>query len=84
MTIFMVMKSVSIAEIKTHAPRVIREVEAGEQYTITRRNRPVARLISCGTAKNKTRPGFDPGVVIKGDLTEPSLDASEWGDLLAE
>jgi len=32
-------------EAKTHLPRLLQRVEAGERFVITRHNRPVAELI---------------------------------------
>lgn len=77
----MVMKSHSIADLKAHAPRIIREVETGEPCQITRRNTPVAQVIGVRRTKNRTRAGFDPKVVIRTDPCEPALQRSEWGDL---
>ena len=84
MAILMVMKEVSIAQLKAHAPRVVRAVETGEVVVITRRNQPVARLLSCAVAPNQTRLGFDPSVKILGDVTAPVLEAEEWGGLSLE
>jgi len=40
------MDTVSIAEIETHLNEFVARAEAGEEITITRDGRPVARLIS--------------------------------------
>lgn len=72
----------SIAELKNHSPRIIRSVEAGEPYLVTRRNKPVARILPCCESPvNRTQIGFDAKVRILGSLTEPALDLDEWGDL---
>ncbi|HZP88800.1 MAG TPA: type II toxin-antitoxin system prevent-host-death family antitoxin [Burkholderiales bacterium] len=39
------MKQVNVHEAKTHLSRLIDEVEAGEEVTIAKANRPVARLL---------------------------------------
>lgn len=39
------MKSVGSYEAKTHLPRLLSQVEKGETITITKRGRPVARLV---------------------------------------
>lgn len=76
------MKSASIAELKTHSPRIIRSVEAGESCLVTRRNKPVAQILPCNEPQlNQTKLGYDPTVSISGSLTEATLDAEEWGDL---
>lgn len=82
MAILIAMHSASIAELKAHSPKIIRLVEAGQPYVVTRRNKPVARILPCGPSKeNGTRVGFDSKVRIFGSLTEPVLDSREWGDL---
>ncbi|MFP4070306.1 MAG: type II toxin-antitoxin system Phd/YefM family antitoxin [Opitutales bacterium] len=82
MAMFIAMNSASIAELKAHSPRIIRSVEAGEPFLITRRNKPVAQILPCRTSPlNRTQVGFDAKVRILGSLTEPALDPDEWGDL---
>lgn len=82
MTILMAMKTTSIADLKTHSPRIIRAVEAGEPCLVTRRNKPVAQILPCRDCpENRTKLGFDAKVRVIGSLTEPALNASEWGDL---
>jgi len=78
----MAMKNMSIAELKAQAPHFVRRVESGESYVVTRHNKPVAKMVPMDTSCNRTRPNFDEAVRICGDLTQPVLDASEWGDLL--
>jgi prevent-host-death family protein len=39
------MKQVGVYEAKTHLPRLLDEVEAGETITLTRHGKPVARLV---------------------------------------
>jgi prevent-host-death family protein len=41
----MSMKSIGAYEAKTHLPRLLDEVEAGETITITKHGRPVAVLV---------------------------------------
>ena len=82
MAIFIDMNTTSIAELKSHSPRIIRSVEAGEPYLVTRRNKPVAQILPCRASPlNRTQVGFDEKVLILGSLTEPALDSGEWGDL---
>lgn len=82
MVIYIPMNTASIAELKAHSPRIIRSVEAGEPYLVTRRNKPVARILPCiESPVNRTRVGFDKKVRIVGNLTEPALDSEEWGNL---
>ena len=39
------MKTVKIAELKDQLSRHLRAVEAGEEVTVTDRNRPIARIV---------------------------------------
>ena len=39
------MTDVGSFEAKTHLPRLLRDVERGQTITITRRGRPIARLV---------------------------------------
>ena len=39
------MKTVNMLEAKTHLSQLVLEVEAGEEVTIARNGRPVARLV---------------------------------------
>lgn len=41
---------VSVYEAKTHLSRLLADVEAGAEVTITRHGRPVARLVPVGDA----------------------------------
>lgn len=45
------MKSTTIADAKTHLSALIAEIEAGEEVVITRRGKPVARLIAEPSSK---------------------------------
>ena len=52
------MKTLGAFEAKTHFGELLREVERGESFEITRRNRPVARLVGVddrGTEREATR-----------------------------
>ena len=58
-------ETVGIRELKNGASRIINRVEAGEPITVTRRGKPVARIVSTGTpphlaamiAEGAVRPG---------------------------
>ena len=39
------MSRIGVFEAKAHLPRLLRRVEAGERFVITRHDRPVAELI---------------------------------------
>lgn len=68
-------KAVNIHEAKTHLSRLIERVEAGEEITIARAGRPVAKLVPL-TRRTEPRPlGLWKGkVVIKPDFDDPLPD----------
>ena len=39
------MSEIGVFEAKTHLPKLLQRVQAGERFVITRHNRPVAELI---------------------------------------
>ena len=43
------MSEIGVFEAKTHLPRLLKRVQAGERFVITRHNRPVAELIPSRT-----------------------------------
>jgi prevent-host-death family protein len=65
-------KAVNIHEAKTHLSRLIERVEAGEEITICRAGRPVARIVAYVGRREPRQPGFWKGrVVIKPEFDEP-------------
>ena len=55
------MKTVKVHEAKTHLSRLLERVEAGEEITIARGKRPVARLVPIVAAPR--RPGLLKGKI---------------------
>ena len=55
------MLEVNVHEAKTHLSRLLSRVEAGEQVTIARAGRPVAKLVPIDPAKGRRTPGRDVG-----------------------
>ena len=47
------MKSVGTYEAKTHLPRLLSQVEKGESITITKRGKPIAKLVPADVAEQK-------------------------------
>ena len=45
------MRQIGAYEAKTHLPRLLDEVAAGESITITKHGRPVAMLVPAGPAR---------------------------------
>ena len=59
------MPTVNVHEAKTHLSRLLAQVEAGEEVTIARNGKPVARLVQ---ARDLGRPQPD---VFKGKVVVP-------------
>jgi len=75
------MKSVGANEAKTHLPRLLRAVAAGESVVITKHGVPVARLVPA------RRQGPEPGEVIRSLRQARSgvtLGGLSWADLISE
>lgn len=51
-------KSVNIHEAKTHLSRLVERVEAGEEITLARAGRPVARLVPYQARREPRRLGI--------------------------
>jgi prevent-host-death family protein len=66
----------NVHEAKTHLSRLLQRVAAGEEVTIARAGKPVARLVAVEPEKVKVRPlGFDRGRVwVADDFDAPLPD----------
>jgi prevent-host-death family protein len=75
-------KRVNIHEAKTHLSRLVERVESGEEITLARAGRPVARLVPYRTRQEPRRPGLWKGRV----RIDPSFDEPlpEFGKALGE
>jgi prevent-host-death family protein len=76
------MRSVGAFEAKTHLAALLDEVEAGEQITITRHGRPVARLVP-----PNDHPPADLAITIerlRAFNAGQSLGGHSWRDLRDE
>lgn len=79
------MKTVNVAEAKTHFSSLIDIVESGETVLICKRNLPVAKMMRVERhgsldLKHRTEIGWAKGTGVKilGDLTDPALPAADW------
>ena len=71
-------KAVNIHEAKTHLSRLIERVEAGEEITIARAGRPVAKLVPYVRSAEPRKLGLWRGkVVINPDFDDPLPDFDE-------
>lgn len=73
------MKTMSISEFKAHALRVIEDVfESRESLVITKRGKPVARVIPYQEQTSKPRPGrLSQYFIYEKDIVAP-LDSKDW------
>lgn len=75
------MPTVTAAEFKAKCLSLMDAVQqGGEEITITKRGKPVARLVAVAAAK----PGFPFGcmkgsIEILGDIVTPALTPEAWG-----
>jgi prevent-host-death family protein len=59
------MRAYNVAEAKTHLSEILERVEAGEEILLTRRGKPVARVVPDRSSKTRRVLGFARG---KGKL----------------
>lgn len=71
---------VNIYDAKTNLSRLIARVEAGEEFTLSRNGRPVARLMPLTPQRARREPGlWKSRVTIADDFDDFSdSDAGEW------
>jgi len=63
---------VNVHEAKTHFSQLLQRVEAGEEVTIARAGKPVAKLIAAGPSGGKRPMGMDRGKIwISDDFDAP-------------
>ena len=78
------MKKMAAGAFKVHCLAVMDEVQSKrESVLITKRGKPVAKLVPVGNEKDDIF-GFMKGkgkIEIKGDIVSPIISREEWGDL---
>ena len=61
------MKTATVGEIQKNFGKVIKDINLGEEITITKRGRPIAKLVALGPKQDITWPDFySDAIVIKG------------------
>jgi len=72
--------TVNVYDAKTQLSKLITRVEQGEEITISRNGRPVARLVPLSPRRPDRTPGLFAGQIVMSDdfddLTEQ--DARDW------
>ena len=61
------MKFVNIHEAKTHLSRLLDEVSRGEEVTIAKAGKPIARLVPVTNSRPTRTPGFLRGKIRMSD-----------------
>ena len=61
-------RAVSVHEAKTHLSRLLVAVAGGEEITIERSGRPVARLVPTDTASDEQRTPGEDRIVMRKDF----------------
>ena len=67
------MDSVNVHEAKTHLSRLLARVAAGEEIVISKRGRPVARLVPAGPVPKTRVPGAWAGRIEIADDFDDEL-----------
>ena len=76
------MKKMAAGSFKVHCLAVMDEVQSKrEAVLITKRGKPVAKLVPVDNAKDDIFGFFKGKVTIHGDIVSPILTPEEWGDL---
>lgn len=75
------MEQIQIAQAKAHLSALLERVEAGEEIVITRRNKPIARLIPERTPPQTAADALQAAWALNGftldTISELPMDAAE-------
>ncbi|MFL5768851.1 MAG: type II toxin-antitoxin system Phd/YefM family antitoxin [Chloroflexota bacterium] len=70
-------KAVNVHDAKTHLSRLLERVEAGEEITLARAGRPVARLVPYRRTAEPRVPGLLKGrIQLSDDRDAPEVNAA--------
>jgi len=70
---------VNIHEAKTHLSRLLARVQAGEDITIAKAGKPIARLTPIQAPPRQRVPGMDKGrVIMHDDFDDPIPELEEY------
>ena len=73
------MKTASVGEVQKNFARILKEIRSGEEITIVKRGKPVAKLTGLGPQKEIDWPDFyEEGISLKGKpLSEVIIEGRE-------
>lgn len=73
------MKEMNASDFKAKCLAVLDEVAAtGEEVTILKRGKPVARLVAARQREGFPEDGLEGTVEIVGDILGPAVDPDDW------
>ncbi len=76
------MKTMPAGKFKVHCLAVMDEVQSRrEAVIITKRGKPVAKLVPIENEKDDIFGFFKGKIEIEGDVVSPAFSPEEWGDL---
>lgn len=76
------MKKIAAGAFKANCLAVMDEVQAKRiTVVITKRGKPVAKLVPVDAKKDDLFDSFRGKVTIVGDIVSPALTLEEWGNL---
>ena len=76
------MKTIPAGQFKARCLAIMDEVQAKRQaVVITKRGKPVAKLVSVEQEKDDIFGFFKGKIEITGDVVAPAFTPEEWGDL---
>lgn len=79
------MRTISQREMRNESGQVLRDVEAGHSFVVTRRGTPVARIVPLADAPLGYRPARRPPRFTQADLLSADTSSAEvLDDLRAE
>jgi prevent-host-death family protein len=78
------MKTIPQRELRNHSGEILRQAEAGQQFTITVDGRPVAMLVPC--QKRQWVPKADVLALLRSMPPDPTFfeDLGEMGDTMED
>jgi prevent-host-death family protein len=75
-------KTIPAGSFKVHCLAIMDEVQSKrEAVIITKRGKPVAKLVPVGNEKDEIYGFLKGKVKVLGDVVSPILTPEEWGDL---
>lgn len=69
-------RTISQRELRNDSGQVLREAEQGEEFTVTRRGTPVARVVPYNSVTGR-RPALKPATFAVTDLVRSTLSSEQ-------